>query len=174
MPKTAEQRYPKPPFPARKLAKPGIESKLEPRPSYLAASYKAAGKLADKCALITGGDSGIGRAVAVLFAREGADVAIVYLPEEQSDAEETQQAVEAAGRACLLIPGDLTRPAFCREAIDRTVRKLGHLDILVSNAGYQNRKGLDELTPEEFDRTFKTNVYAYYHLARHAVPKMRP
>jgi NAD(P)-dependent dehydrogenase (short-subunit alcohol dehydrogenase family) len=174
MPKTAAQRYPRPPFPARKLAKPGLESKLEPRPSYLAPSYKAAAKLENKRALITGGDSGIGRAVAVLFAREGADVAIVYLPEEQTDAEETQRAVESAGRTCVLIPGDLTRPAFCQQAIDRTVRKLGGLDILVSNAGYQNRKALDALTPEEFDRTFKTNVYAYYHLARHAVPRMKP
>jgi len=174
MPKQAHTSRPKPPFPARKLAKPGIEAKLEPRPSYLAPSYKAADKLIGKRALITGGDSGIGRAVAVLFAREGADVAIAYLPDEQVDAEETQQAVEATGRTCVLIAGDLTRPAFCQKAVDQTIRKLGGLDLLVSNAGYQNRKTLDELTPEEFDRTFKTNIYAYYHLVRHAVPKMKP
>jgi NAD(P)-dependent dehydrogenase (short-subunit alcohol dehydrogenase family) len=174
MPRLAEQTRPKPPFPARKLGQAGLESELDPRPSYLAPAYKPAGKLLDKRALITGGDSGIGRAVAVLFAREGADVALVYLPQEQSDAEETRSAVEAAGRICVLIPGDLTRPAFCKQAIDRTVSKLGGLDILVSNAGYQNRKTLADLTPEEFDRTFKTNIYAYYHLARHAVPKMKP
>jgi NAD(P)-dependent dehydrogenase (short-subunit alcohol dehydrogenase family) len=174
MPRLAPLRQPKPPFPARKLRQPGLESGLVPRPRYLAPAYKAADKLLDKRALITGGDSGIGRAVAVLFAREGADVAIVYLPQEQSDAEETRRAVEAAGRSCLLIPGDLTRPAFCKQAVDRAIRKLGGLDILVSNAGHQNRKTLDKLTPEEFDRTFKTNIYAYYHLARHAVPRMKP
>jgi NAD(P)-dependent dehydrogenase (short-subunit alcohol dehydrogenase family) len=174
MPKPSGQRYPKPPFPARKLAKPGLESELDPRPSYLGSSYKAADKLVGKRALITGGDSGIGRAVAVLFAHEGADVAIAYLPEEQSDAEETQRAVEATGRTCVLIAGDLTRPAFCRRVVDHVVKKLGGLDILVSNAGHQNRKSLDELTPEEFDRTFKTNIYAYYYLVRHAVPKMKP
>jgi NAD(P)-dependent dehydrogenase (short-subunit alcohol dehydrogenase family) len=174
MPKPAGQRRLKPPFPARKLDKPGIEAELEPRPSYLGASYKAAGKLVGKRALITGGDSGIGRAVAVLFAREGADVAITYLPEEQSDAEETQRAVEATGRTCVLIAGDLTRPAFCRRVVDHAVKKLGGLDILVSNAAHQNRKTLDDLTPDEFDRTFKTNMYAYYYLARHAVPKMKP
>ncbi|HET9622308.1 MAG TPA: SDR family oxidoreductase [Kofleriaceae bacterium] len=168
----AEPHRPKPPFPARKLDKPGLEAELEPRPSYKAPSYKAADKLVGKRALITGGDSGIGRAVAVLFAREGADVAIVYLPAEQVDAEETQRAIEDEGRRCVLIPGDLTDPAFCAHAIDHTVRALGGLDILVSNAGYQNRKSLADLTPDEFDRTFKTNVYAYYHLAQHAVPKM--
>lgn len=169
-----EPQRPKPPFPARKLAKPGLESELAPRPSYLAPTYKAADKLAGKRALITGGDSGIGRAVTVLFAREGADVAIAYLPAEQADAEETQRAVESVGRTCVLIPGDLTQAAFCAQAIEQTVDTLGGLDILVSNAGYQNRKPLAELTPEEFDKTFKTNVYAYYHLAQHAVPKMKP
>src|ERR1043165_2730412 len=149
MPQLAPLRQPKPPFPARKLRQPGLESDLDPRPRYLAPAYKAAAKLLDKRALITGGDSGIGRAVAVLFAREGADVAIVYLPQEQLDAEETQRAVESAGRSCLLIPGDLTRPAFCKQAIDRAIRKLGGLDILVSNAAHQNHKTLDKLTPEE-------------------------
>ncbi|HEX2689227.1 MAG TPA: SDR family oxidoreductase [Kofleriaceae bacterium] len=163
---------PTPPFPARKLDKPGLESDLEPRPRYRALNYKPANKLLDRRALITGGDSGIGRAVAVLFAREGADVAIVYLPEEQSDAEETRDAVEAHGRTCILIPGDLTDQKFCEQAIDETVRQLGGIDLLVSNAAYQNRKAFGDLTPEEFDRTFKTNVYAYYYLARHAVPKM--
>jgi NAD(P)-dependent dehydrogenase (short-subunit alcohol dehydrogenase family) len=168
------EHQPKPPFPEQKLEKPGLESELDPKPAYKAPTYKAANKLEGKRALITGGDSGIGRAVAVLYAREGADVMINYLPEEQSDAEETKRAVEAEGRRCLLVPGDLTDEKFCRDLIDRAVDELGGLDILVSNAAHQNRKQLDELTPEEFDRTFKTNVYAYYHLAKAALPHMKP
>src|SRR5437867_6794828 len=121
----------KSPMPRQHQQKPGIESKMRPRPHYLAPYYRGADKLAGKVALITGGDSGIGRAVAVLFAREGADVAIVFLPNELTDAEETQRAVEAAGRRCLLIPGDLTDANFCRDCVERTVRELGKLDILV-------------------------------------------
>lgn len=168
------EHQPKPPFPAQKLDKPGLESELDPKPAYKAPTYKAAGKLAGKRALITGGDSGIGRAVAVLYAREGADIMINYLAEEQSDAEETKRAVEAEGRTCFLVAGDLTDEKFCRDLIARAVDELGGLDILVSNAAHQNRKLLDELTPEEFDRTFKTNVYAYYHLSKAAVPHMKP
>jgi NAD(P)-dependent dehydrogenase (short-subunit alcohol dehydrogenase family) len=164
--------YPKPPFPPQKLEKPGLESELEPRPEYKAPEYRAADKLKDKRALITGGDSGIGRAVAVLFAREGADVAINYLEAEQSDAEETKRAVEAEGRRCVLLPGDLADETFCRELVARARKQLGGIDILVSNAAHQNRKQLDELTLDEFDRTFKTNVYAYYLLTKYAVPHM--
>jgi NAD(P)-dependent dehydrogenase (short-subunit alcohol dehydrogenase family) len=167
-------QQPRPPLPPQKIAKPGLESELEPRPKYQAPAYKPAGKLAGKRALITGGDSGIGRAVAVLFAREGADVAINYLPEEQGDAVETRHAVEAEGRTCILIPGDLSDGRFCRQLVERAVEELGGLDILVSNAAHQNRKQLDELSPEEFDRTFKTNVYAYYHLTKAAVPHLAP
>lgn len=166
-------RRPKPPFPARKLAKPGLEHQLSPRPQYLAPAYKPGLKLLGKRALITGGDSGIGRAVAVLFAREGADVAINFLPAERKDAEETQRAVEHEGRTCVLLPGDLTKPAVCKQLVARTVRELGGLDILVSNAAHQNRKQLVELTPQELDRTFRVNVYAYYYLARHAIPVMK-
>jgi len=166
---------PKPPFPEQHLDKPGLESELRPRPKYQAAQYREAGKLQNKAALITGGDSGIGRAVAVLFAREGADVAIVYLPAEQSDAEETRKAVEAAGRKCVLMPGDLTNEAFCKEAVERTVRELGKLDVLVSNAAHQNRKeSVTDVTEEEWDRTFKTNIYAYFRLSKAAVPHLRP
>jgi NAD(P)-dependent dehydrogenase (short-subunit alcohol dehydrogenase family) len=165
-------KYPKPPYRPQKLEKPGLESELEPEPEYKAPQYRAAGKLKGKRALITGGDSGIGRAVAVLYAREGADVAINYLDAEQSDAEETKRAVEAEGRRCVLIPGDLTDEKFCRKLIERARAELGGIDILVSNAAHQNRKQLDELTLEEFDRTFKTNIYAYYLLAKHAVPHM--
>jgi NAD(P)-dependent dehydrogenase (short-subunit alcohol dehydrogenase family) len=165
-------RQPKPPFQPQKIEKPGLESELDPKPAYEAPTYKAADKLKGKRALITGGDSGIGRAVAVLFAREGADVAINYLDAEQSDAEETRRAVEAEGRRCVLVPGDLTDEKFCRELIARTVDELGGIDILVSNAAHQNRKQVDELTTEELERTFKTNVYAYHYLARAAEPHM--
>ncbi|MBA3395699.1 MAG: SDR family oxidoreductase [Deltaproteobacteria bacterium] len=165
---------PKPPFPEQKLDKPGLEADLKPRPKYEAPRYKAAGKLVGKCALITGGDSGIGRAVAVLFAREGADVVINYLAAEQRDAQETKRAVEAEGRRCVLAPGDLGDAKVCVELVERTVKELGGIDILVSNAAHQNRKQLEELEPEEFDRTFKVNVYAYYHLAKAAVPHMKP
>jgi len=168
------QNEPKPPFPKQHQEQPGLESKLSPRPRYEAEDYRAAGKLAGKAALITGGDSGIGRAVAVLFAREGADVAIGYLPQEQSDAEETKRAVEAEGRQCVLLPGDLTDAAFCDRIVEDTVAKLGKLDILVSNAAHQTRKNsLDELTDEELDTTFKTNIYAYIRLARAALRHMK-
>jgi NAD(P)-dependent dehydrogenase (short-subunit alcohol dehydrogenase family) len=165
---------PMPPFPEQKLEKPGIEAELEPRPHYEAPAYRAADKLAGKRALITGGDSGIGRAVAVLFAREGADVAISYLPSEQVDAEETKAAVEAEGRRCVLLPGDLADTAFCAELVERAVAELGGLDILVSNAAHQNRKQIDELTPEELERTFRVNVFAYHHLVRAALPHLQP
>jgi len=166
---------PKPPFPKQKLDKPGVEAEMDVKPRYLAPRYKAAGKLEGKVALITGGDSGIGRAVAVLYAREGADVAIAYLPAERVDGEETKRAVELEGRRCLTIEGDLTEAEFCQTAIDKTVAELGQLDILVSNAAHQNRKdSLEEITDEEFDRTFKTNVYAYFRLVKAALPHLRP
>lgn len=168
------ERQPSPPFPAQKLDQPGLESELRPRPRYEAPHYRAAGKLAGKRALITGGDSGIGRAVAVLFAREGADVAINYLPAEQSDAEETRSAVEAEGRRCALFPGDLTDPAFCEQLVACARAELGGLDILVSNAAHQNRKPVAELTPEELELTFRTNFYPYYYLSRAAMSEMPP
>ncbi|OLC67824.1 MAG: short-chain dehydrogenase [Betaproteobacteria bacterium 13_1_40CM_4_64_4] len=165
---------PKPPFPRQHQPAPGLESKVKPRPRYQAEAYKAAGKLKGKTALITGGDSGIGRAVALLYAREGARVAITYLPEEQSDADETRRIVEAAGAQCLLLCGDLTDPKFCSDAVEATVRGLGGLDILVSNAAQQSRKeSLDELTDADLDRTFRTNVYAYFRLARAALKHMK-
>jgi NAD(P)-dependent dehydrogenase (short-subunit alcohol dehydrogenase family) len=167
-------KQPKPPFPEQKLDKPGLETELEPKPRYQAPRYRAADKLEGKRALITGGDSGIGRAVAVLFAREGADVAISYLPAEQEDAEETRRAVEHEGRRCVGLPGDLGDQAFCAELVERAVKELGGLDILVSNAAHQNRKSIDELAPEEFDRTFRVNVYAYYHLVQASLKHMKP
>ncbi|HEX9277649.1 MAG TPA: SDR family oxidoreductase [Casimicrobiaceae bacterium] len=173
--KSGSRAEPKPPFPRQHQAAPGLESKLRPRPRYEAEDYKAAGKLKGKTALITGGDSGIGRAVALLYAREGARVAITHLPEEQSDADETKRIVESAGAPCLLLCGDLTDPTFCTDAVKATVRDLGGLDILVSNAAHQCRKeSLDELTDAELDRTFRTNVYAYFRLARAALKYMKP
>jgi NAD(P)-dependent dehydrogenase (short-subunit alcohol dehydrogenase family) len=153
---------------------PGREHLMQPRPDY-APRFPGSGRLAGRVALITGGDSGIGRAVAVLYARERADVAIVFLPAELTDAQQTQRAVENEGRRCLLIPGDLTDPAFCKQCVNRTVRELGKLDILVSNAAHQNRKeSIQEVSEDEFDTTFKTNVYAYFRLAKAAVPLMKP
>jgi len=164
-----------PPFPRQHQTKPGLEHRISPRPSYLAPYYRAAGKLLGKVALITGGDSGIGRSVATLYAREGADVSIVYLPVEQKDAEETARTVEALGRRCLLLPGDLSDAAFCKKVVDQTVREFGQLDILVHNAAYQNRiPELSKVTDDEFDVTFRTNIYAYFRLARAAVPHMPP
>jgi len=169
------QAEPKPPYPQQKLAKPGIEAEMELAPQWRAPKYKAAGKLEGKVALVTGADSGIGRAVAYLYAREGADVAIVYLAEEQEDADETRRAIEEEGRRCLEIAGDLTDPQFCREAVERTVRELGRLDILVSNAAWQNRKeSIEEVSEEEWSRTFRTNIDAYFHLAKAAVRHMKP
>ena len=169
------QSEPKPPFPKQHQEAPGLESKLSPRPRYEARAYRPADKLRDKVALITGGDSGIGRAVALLYAREGAKVAIAYLPEEQSDADETRKAIEGVGGQCLTIAGDLTDASFCDELIEKVVQHYGKLDILVSNAAHQARKkSLAEVTDEEFDRTFKTNIYAYFRLSRAALRHMQP
>jgi NAD(P)-dependent dehydrogenase (short-subunit alcohol dehydrogenase family) len=166
-------QQPKPPFPAQHQAKPGLESNIAPQPRFAGEHYRAAGKLTGKRALITGGDSGIGRSVAVFFAREGADVAINYLEEEQSDAEETQRHVEAEGRKCVLLPGDLCDADFCEKLVEEAQEELGGIDVLVSNAAYQNRKTEPEsITDEEWDRTFQTNVYALFHLVRAALPNL--
>jgi len=165
---------PKPPFPKQKLRKPGIEAAMKWRPKYEAPRYKAAGKLENKVALITGGDSGIGRAVALLYAREGADVAITSLPAERRDAGETRRAIEREGRQCLIIEGDLSSSRACRKAIERTLKAFGRLDILVSNAAHQNRKkNLEEVDDAEWDRTFKTNVYPYFWLVKAALPHLK-
>jgi NAD(P)-dependent dehydrogenase (short-subunit alcohol dehydrogenase family) len=168
------QQQPKSPMPAQHQAKPGIEAALSPRPEYQAPLYKGSGKLEGKAALITGGDSGIGRAVAVLYAREGADVSIVYLPEEHEDAEETLRAVEEEGRRALLIPGDVRDPEFCRQAVEKTVGEFGHLDILVNNAAFQqHQKSLEDITEEQLDMTFKTNIYGYFHMAKAALTHLK-
>jgi NAD(P)-dependent dehydrogenase (short-subunit alcohol dehydrogenase family) len=170
-----QQKEPQPPFPEQKIAKPGLESDLSPRPRYLAADYKAAGKLAGKVALITGGDSGIGRSVAVVYAREGADVAITALPAEQTDADETRAAIEHEGRRCLVMTGDLAERAFSDRAIDETVRTFGRLDVLIHNAAHQNHwDTLEALPDEEWERTFRVNIDAYFWLVKAALPHLKP
>jgi NAD(P)-dependent dehydrogenase (short-subunit alcohol dehydrogenase family) len=156
------------------LKKPGLEAELDPAPMYQAPHYKGSGKLENKVALITGGDSGIGRAVAVLYAREGADVAIVYLNEHR-DADETKRAVEAEGRRCVTIAGDVVDMRFCQAAVEETLRQFGQLDILVNNAGFQEHaEQLEDLTEQHFDQTIKTNLYGYFHMVKAAVPHMQP
>jgi NAD(P)-dependent dehydrogenase (short-subunit alcohol dehydrogenase family) len=169
------RRYPEPPLPKQHQAKPGSESALDPAPMYDAPFYRGSGKLEGCVAIITGGDSGIGRSVAVLFAREGADVTIIYLGEEQPDAETSRRAVEAEGGKCLLIPGDVRDRDFCMDAVARTVGTFGKLDILVNNAAFQvHAPSFEELTPEHFDQTLKTNLYGYFFMAQAAVPHLAP
>ncbi|MER9407336.1 SDR family oxidoreductase [Mesorhizobium caraganae] len=166
--------YPEPPFPKQHHPKPGEEGEIKPAPLYDAPFWQGSRKLDGKVALITGGDSGIGRAVAVLFAREGADVAIVYLSEDR-DADVTRQAVEAEGRRCLALRGDVASRAFCRRAVERTVKQLGKLDVLVNNAAFQvHSADFADLTEEHFDTTLKTNLYGYFHMAQEAVAHMKP
>jgi NAD(P)-dependent dehydrogenase (short-subunit alcohol dehydrogenase family) len=167
-------KEPAPPYPAQHQAHPGLEAELEPRPRYEAPAYKPAGKLERKAALVTGGDSGIGRGVAVLYAKEGADVAIVYLPEEEEDARETKEAVEAEGHRALLIPGDVTDPDFCQNAVERVVEEFGKLDILVNNAAFQqHQESLEDISPEQWDLTFRTNIYGYFYMAKAALPHLQ-
>src|SRR5437763_6708962 len=163
--KGKQLQEPKSPMPAQHQEKPGLESKMKPRPHYLAPHYRGADKLAGNVALITGGDSGIGRAVAVIFAREGADIAFTYLPEEESDAKETQAAIEAEGRRALRIKGDLTNAKFASTAVETTIDNFDQLDILVNNAAYQeSQDGLEEITDEQLERTFKTNIFGYFYM----------
>jgi NAD(P)-dependent dehydrogenase (short-subunit alcohol dehydrogenase family) len=168
------RKYPAPPFPKQHHPKPGHEHQLEPAPFYDAPFYIGSKKLDGKVALITGGDSGIGRAVAVLFAREGADVAISYLTEKK-DAEATKKAVEAEGRRCITISGDVSERGHCMKAVQRTVKEFGKIDVLVNNAAFQIHSAkFEDLTPEHFDTTLKTNLYGYFHMAQAAIPHLKP
>lgn len=165
--------YPVPPLPKQHLDKPGEEADLDLQPMYDAPHYKGSDKLKGMVALITGGDSGIGRAVAVLFAREGADVAVAYLSEHE-DAAETKRAVENEGGGCILLSGDVADPDFCKQAVAATVEALGRLDILVNNAAFQEHVNkFEDLSEEHFDRTLKTNLYGYFHMAKAAVPELK-
>ncbi|MBV9259832.1 MAG: SDR family oxidoreductase [Pseudolabrys sp.] len=167
------REYPAPPFPKQHLKKPGVEADLKLAPMYDAPHYKGSEKLLGKVALITGADSGIGRAVAVLFAREGADVAVAYLNEHE-DAEETRRAVEAEGRNCITIAGDVSDPRFCKRAVDMTISRLGKIDILVNNAAFQEHVNkFEDLSDAHFDLTLKTNLYGYFYMAKAAVPHMK-
>ncbi|MEX1025343.1 MAG: SDR family oxidoreductase [Planctomycetota bacterium] len=167
---SAPTQQPRPPFPEQHLEPPGLESRLDPRPRYRAERYRGAGKLQDQVALITGGDSGIGRSVAVLFAREGADVAVVSLEEERSDAEETRDAVTAEGRRAFLIAADLRQTEECERAVQSCVDEFGRLDILVNNAAFQrHRDRLEDISDEQWERTFTTNITGYFRMTRAAL-----
>jgi NAD(P)-dependent dehydrogenase (short-subunit alcohol dehydrogenase family) len=171
-PRTA---HPAPPFPEQHQAWPGLASEMDPRPDHGEDSYRGSGRLAGRRALITGGDSGMGAAAAIAYAREGADVVITYLPHEQSDADQVLEHIAAAGVTGVGIPGDLREEAFCTSLVAQAVEQLGGLDILVSNAGRQQSvESILDLTSEEFDATMKTNIYAPFWLIRAAVPHMQP
>jgi NAD(P)-dependent dehydrogenase (short-subunit alcohol dehydrogenase family) len=166
------QQGPQPPFPQQKQEPPGLESEMQPRPDYGEESYQGSGRLQGYGAIITGADSGIGRAVALAFAREGADVLISYLSED-SDAQETARIVERAGRKAVLVRGDVGREEHCRQIVQRALQEFGRLDVLVNNAAFQmTHKSIDELSSEEFDYTFRTNIYATFFLSKAALPHM--
>ena len=170
---TGSRSQPAPPLPAQHLDKPGIEAQMPLKPRFLAPDYCGSGKLAGMVAIITGGDSGIGRAVAVLYAREGADVAIIYL-NEHADAHETKRYVEAEGQSCLLIPGDVREQGFCQDAVRQVMDQFNHIDVLVNNAAFQEHaESLLDLSEERFDLTMKTNVYGYFHMAKAVLPHLQ-
>jgi len=166
-------QQPAPPMPEQHLAKPGLEAEMEVKPKFMAEHYKGSGKLAGMTAIVTGADSGIGRAVAVLFAREGADVAVMYLNEHE-DAAETRRCIEAEGQRCLTIAGDVKDPEFCKDAVEKVVAQFGRLDILVNNAAFQEHaSSLLDITEERLDETFRTNIYGYFHMARAVLPYLK-
>ncbi|AUH74283.1 SDR family oxidoreductase [Legionella sainthelensi] len=168
-------KKPKPPFPKQSITPPGIEEHMDPKPHYEAESYNPAGKLKNKVALISGGDSGIGRSVALLFAREGANVALIFLPEEKQDAEKIKQEIEALGRQVLLIAGDLKQVDFCKKVVMDTLSFFKKIDILVNNAAYQKHQpNLDAVSIDQWNITFTSNIYNYYYLCKFAVPHMQP
>ncbi len=168
-------KHPKPPFERQFQPFPGLVSKMIPVPDHGEKSYKGSGRLTGRKALITGGDSGIGRAAAIAYAREGADVAINYLPDEESDAKEVIKLIEEAGKKAVAIPGDLRDEFFCKELISKAVEELGGLDILVNNAGHQKtHETILDISTEEFDRTMKTNIYAPFWLTKAALPHLKP
>ncbi len=168
-------QYPQPNFGEQKVEPPGLESKMDPKPDYGEETYRGSGRLEGKKTVITGGDSGIGRAVALAFAREGADVLISYLDEEP-DAEETARVVEAAGRKAVRVPGDVRNEAHCRAIVQKAVDEFGQIDVLVNNAAYQMVQpgGIADISTEQFDRVFKTNIYATFWLSKAAIPYMQP
>lgn len=170
-----KEQGPTPPFPEQPQDMPGLESEMEPKPDYGEESYRGFGRLAGKAALITGGDSGIGRAVALAFAREGANVLISYLAEEESDAQETLRVVRATGQQGVGVPGDIGDEAHCQQLVERAVQEFGRLDILVNNAAYQMaHESIQELSAAEIERTFRTNIFAMFYLCQAALKQMQP
>ena len=173
--KDPRNAYPRPPFAAQTQPRPGIAARMQPPPDHGEQSYVGSGRLAGRKALITGGDSGIGRAAAIAYAREGADVAFGYLPEEEEDARAVVQLIRAEGRKAVPLPGDIRDEAFCKQLVAEAARQLGGLDIVVNNAGYQQaREALGDITTEQFDATFKTNVYAMFWITKAALPLLPP
>jgi len=168
-------QYPRPPFPKQPQKVPGLDAKMKPNADHGEGSYLGHGRLEGRRALITGGDSGIGRAAAIAFAREGADVAIAYLPSEETDAKEVVELIEAEGRTAVGLPGDITDEKWCKQLVDKAVKRLGGLDVLVINAGHQQtRPSIDKVTSQDFDVTMKTNLYAMHWIAQAAVPHLPP
>ncbi|RYZ58416.1 MAG: SDR family oxidoreductase [Proteobacteria bacterium] len=169
-----EAKYPKNPLPAQHQAKPGIESKLDPRPLYMGSEYKAAGKLEGKVAIITGADSGIGRSVAILYAKEGAKIVFTYLDEEESDADETVAAIEELGGEVECVAGDLKDYNFCEKVVQKALDSFGQIDILVNNAAFQNHvESLEKLSIEQWDKTFRTNIYGYFYMSKAVLPHLK-
>ncbi|KKX30374.1 SDR family oxidoreductase [Rhizobium sp. LC145] len=166
--------YPSPPFPEQQQPMPGFTGRMDPVPDHGERSYRGSGRLAGKKAVITGGDSGIGRAVAIAYAREGADLLISYLAEDE-DAEDTKRVVEEAGRKAVLVRGDIQDPAHCRAIVDKAVKELGGIDVLVNNAAHQATfKSIEDIADEEWELTFKVNIHAMFYLTKAAVPHMKP
>lgn len=169
-----QEKYPKPLFPEQQQEVPGTTAEMQPKPDHGESSYKGSGKLAGRKAIITGGDSGIGRAVAIAFAREGADVLIAYLNEDE-DAQETAKYVKEAGKKAVLVPGDISDEAHCKQLIERAVSELGGIDILINNAAFQmSRESVQDIPSEEWDYTFRTNIYAMFYLCKAAEPHLKP
>ena len=169
------ERFPKPPFAQLPQTAPGTEAKMHPHPDHGEESYAGSGKLPGRAALITGADSGIGRAVALCYAKEGADILFTCLPDEKEDADETVRLVEKIGRRCVAIPGDIRQKAFCQHLVEQTMSTFGRLDILVNNAAYQRScDKLEDFTEEDFDATYRTNVYGTFFMSQAAIPKMKP
>ena len=174
-PTDPRERFPKPPFPDQQQPAPGNTRDLDPPADYGEKTYTGSGKLAGRAALITGADSGIGRAVALCYAKEGADILFAHLPEEQRDAQDTVKLVEAAGRKCIAVPGDIRQKSFCQTLVDRAMKDLGGLDIVVSNAAFQRTyEKIEDIPEDEFDATFRTNVYGTFFLTQAALPRMKP
>lgn len=172
--KKSGSEYPTSPMLKQHQPRPGLEAKMNPQPDFIAPNYKGSEKLKGKVAVITGGDSGIGRSVAVLYAREGANVAIIYLPEEEQDAKDTAKYIEQEGGQALLISGDVSKADFCKKAIEKTIKKFGKLDILVNNAAYQHHQdSIEDISEKQFDKTFKTNIYGYFFMAKAAIKHLK-